>query len=217
MLICLFTVLKQLPHWKCLFSISSKKSFYEINKCLLLLPTIWLLVCLEVGKLKPREINIFNRSSNHWKWWNLWCPKRCWSPWVWEYMGASARWCDSSETAAQILPCIHGAALSGASTVSMEICSHSVQPKGIPTSRPALLAPICAYGLKLQCRLGWCCSFSCSLVSRHHKPAWPGASAAPEVSPQCWQGPHCLQPLHRQGVEGKELCLWCFPTCGSQS
>lgn len=106
MLICLFTVLEQLPHWKCLFSISSKESSYKINKCLLLLPTIWLLVCLEVGKLKPREINIFNKSSNHWKWWNLWCPKRCQFPWVWEYMGASTRWCDSSETPAQILPCI---------------------------------------------------------------------------------------------------------------
>lgn len=101
MLICLFTVLKQLPHWKCLFSISSKKSSYKINKCLLLLPIIWLLVCIEVGKLKPREINIFNRSSNRWKWWNLWCPKRCWSPWVWESTGPSARWCDSSDTAVQ--------------------------------------------------------------------------------------------------------------------
>lgn len=106
MLICLFTVLKQLPHWKCLFSISTKKSSYKINKCLLLLPTIWLLVCIEVEKLKPREINIFNISSKRWKWWNLWCPKRCRTPWVWEYLGASARWYDSSETAAQILPCI---------------------------------------------------------------------------------------------------------------
>lgn len=101
MLICLFTVLKQLPHWKFLFSVSSKKSSYKINKCLLLLPTIWLLVCIEVGKLKPREINSFNRSSYHWKWWNLWCPKGCRSAWVWESMGASARWCDSSETAVQ--------------------------------------------------------------------------------------------------------------------
>lgn len=151
MLICLFTVLKQLPHWKCLFSISSKKSSYKINKCLLLLPTIWLLVCIEVRKLKPREINIFSRSSNRQKWWNLWCPKRCQSPWVWEYVSASARWCDSSETAAQILP-VHlgGAALSGASTVSPEMCLHSLfspkvfQHPDLPCWPPSMHRGLCS-------------------------------------------------------------------------
>lgn len=211
MLICLFTVLEQLPHWKCLFSISSKKSSYKINKYLLLLPKIW---------LKPREINVLNRSSNHRKWWNLWCSNH--GP-----HGFESTWVPVQGGVIDLQRLLYKSSLS--IWVELHFLGPPQCPRGCiytlcSTQRyfhvqPCPAGPhlgIWAYA-PVQAGAGGCSSFPCSLASRHPKPAWPGASAAPKVSPQCWQGPQCLQPLHRQGVEGEELCLWCFPTCGSQS
>lgn len=52
-------------------------------------------------------------------------------------------------------PCASGWSCTfwGLCSVPGDVSTLSVQPKGIPTSRPALLASICAYGLMLQCRL----------------------------------------------------------------